>query len=295
MCDLLGAGRTEASSLQPFWVYNRFPEAVAAILFSKKAVMRPGSQNEHVVDVMTGEVAALEAEQAAALDRDGYLLLRGAVPEPWCANLRAAFDAGVGTGDQWPTPRSADWRHSLVDLDLTVQRTCRLPSLLAAVGQILGDPFFLSQVEGREPLPDGGHQALHRDGAGLDAVAALIFLDPYGPGNGATRVVPRALDGGEADETLSLIVKGGAGDILVFDADLLHGATRNRSGARRRSLLLSFVPECDRSINDACRALRNVRMDTSEVFVPFGCMPSVVGAPFADVQREVPPGFAEEG
>ena len=217
-------------------------------------------------------VAPLEAEQAGALDRDGYLLLRGAVPEAWRDALRAAFDAGVAPNDQWGAPRGAGWRHTLVDLDPTVQRTCRLPSLLAAGGRMLGGPFFLCQVEGREPLLDGGHQPLHRDGAGQNAVAALVFLDPYGPDNGATRLVPRHLDlgdlGGEPDEALSLILAGEAGDILVFDADLLHGATCNRSGARRRSLLLSFKPERDRAGEDACRAVRNVRMDTREVFVP---------------------------
>ncbi|MFZ0269823.1 phytanoyl-CoA dioxygenase family protein [Caulobacter sp.] len=218
------------------------------------------------------KVEPLEAEQAAALDRDGYLLLRGAVPEAWREGLRDAFDAGVGTQDQWAAPRGLGWRHALVDLDPVVQRTCRLPSLLAAGGQMLGAPFFLGQVEGREPLLDGGHQPLHRDGVGVNAVAALVFLDPYGPDNGATRVVPRPLDpgdlGGESDETLSLILTGEAGDILVFDADLPHGATRNRSGARRRSLLLSFMRERDRAAQDACRAARNVRMDTRQVFVP---------------------------
>jgi hypothetical protein len=215
------------------------------------------------------KVDPLEAEQAAALDRDGYLLLRGAVPGPWRDMLRVAFDAGVETPDQWTAPRGVGWRHALVDLDPTVQRTCRLPSLLAAAGQMLGCPFFLSQVEGREPLLDGGHQPLHRDGAGRNAVAALIFLDAYGPDNGATRVVPRPLDlDGQPDEALSLTLAGEAGDILVLDADLLHGATRNRSGARRRSLLLSFKPECDRASEDAHRAVRNVRMDTSEAFVP---------------------------
>jgi ectoine hydroxylase-related dioxygenase (phytanoyl-CoA dioxygenase family) len=138
---------------------------------------------------------------------------------------------------------------------------------------MLGGPFFLAQVEGREPLKDGGHQPLHRDGAGMKAVAALVFLDAYGAHNGATRVIPRHLDSGpldqvEPDETLSLITAGEAGDILVFDADLPHGATRNRSGARRRSLLLSFVEERNRATMEACRAIRNVRMDTGEMFVP---------------------------
>ncbi|WP_249163044.1 hypothetical protein [Bradyrhizobium diazoefficiens] len=63
------------------------------------------------------KVDPLKPEQAAALDRDGYLLLRGAVPAAWRDALRAAFDSGVGTGDQWAAPRGAGWRHALVDLD----------------------------------------------------------------------------------------------------------------------------------------------------------------------------------
>ncbi|ATQ41613.1 phytanoyl-CoA dioxygenase family protein [Caulobacter mirabilis] len=213
-------------------------------------------------------VDPLDGALAAALDRDGYLLLRGAVPETWRDALRDAFDAGVGPVSQWSAPRGGDWRHALVDLDPTVQRTCRLSTLLAAAAHMLRAPFFLSQVEGREPLPDGGHQPLHRDGAGMTAVAALIFLDSYGPENGATRVVPRHLDRGAPDEALALTLAGEAGDILVFDADLLHGATCNHSGARRRSLLLTFLSEQHRAEQNAARAIRNVRMDTSEAFAP---------------------------
>jgi len=213
-------------------------------------------------------VDRLDVAQAAALERDGYLLLCGAVPEAWRDALRAAFEDGVGPAGQWVAPRGPGWRHALVDLDPVVQLTCRLPSLLAAAGQMLGGPFFFSQVEGREPLPDNGHQPLHRDGLGLKAVSALVFLDPYGPANGATRVVPRSLDRGEPDEALALTLAGEAGDILVFDADLLHGATRNRSGARRRSLLLGFKLEPERAGEDASRAVRNVRMAVSETFVP---------------------------
>jgi hypothetical protein len=93
--------------------------------------------------------------------------------------------------------------------------------------------------------------------------AAMLMRDGYLLLRGA---VPEAWR--EPDEASSLIIAGEAGDILVFNADLPHGATRNRSGARRRSLLLSFMPERMRAAQESCRALRNVRMDTSEVFVP---------------------------
>ena len=155
-------------------------------------------------------VEPLPAEQAAVLDRDGYLLLRGAVPEAWRQGLRDAFDAGVGTPDQWGAPKGPGWRHALVDLDPRVRRACRAPALLAAAGRLVGGPFYFSQVEGREPLPGSGHQPLHRDGLGKHCVAALIFLDAYGPDNGATRVVPRPLDLGAPDESLAQILAGEA-------------------------------------------------------------------------------------
>lgn len=212
------------------------------------------------------------------LHQNGYLLLRQAVPADWLDELRATFEAGVIAPEQWPVPRGLDWRHALVDLDARVQAVCRLPALLAVAGELIGEGFFLAQVEGREPLAGGGHQVLHRDLSELrlgDRVTALVYLDDYGPANGATRIVPGSHRPGErlapfdfSDESRALQLAGKAGDVLLFDADLVHGACRNPSGARRRSLLISYFAESLYASQEQTASLRNVQMDTRERFDP---------------------------
>lgn len=214
----------------------------------------------------------------ATLRRNGCVLLRGAIPADWLDDLRAAFDAGARPSHAWSPPRGADWLHALVDLDPVVQATCRLPPLLAAVGGLIGERFFLAQVEGRDPLPNGGHQALHRDGCAAragDTVSALAFLDDYGPHNGATRFVPgthRCAPGASPAETGEeagvVQLSGNAGDLFVFDADLIHGGSRNLTGARRRSMLITYFDEAQYAAHLATAAMRHVRMDTSERFDP---------------------------
>ncbi len=212
------------------------------------------------------------------LHRDGYVLLRRAIPAEWLGGLRAAFDAGVKPSEQWPVPRGMDWRHSLLDLDSKVQAVCRLPQVLTVVGELIGERFFLSQVEGREPLAGGGHQRLHRDLSAQrpgDMANALVYFDDYGPENGATRIVPGSHrpEQGEPpfdfnDESRSVQLSGSAGDILVFDVDLVHAGSLNSSGARRRAILISYFSQSLYASHLETADLRSIRMDTTDSFDP---------------------------
>ena len=166
----------------------------------------------------------------------------------------------------------------MLDLDPKVQAVCRLPGVLAAAGTLIGERFFIAQVEGREPLAGGGHQRLHRDLSVHrpgDTVVALAYLDDYGPENGATRTVPGTHRLGEGeqefdfnDESRSVQLAGHAGDIVVLDADLVHAASRNPSGARRRTLLFSYQAESCHASHLETLTLRGTRMDTCERFEP---------------------------
>ena len=71
-----------------------------------------------------------------------------------------------------------------------------------------------------------------------------------------------------ADEARAGQLSGHAGDILMFDAHLLHGASLNPIGARRRSVLFGFFAEPRHAAHLATAHLRNVRMATDERFDP---------------------------
>jgi ectoine hydroxylase-related dioxygenase (phytanoyl-CoA dioxygenase family) len=212
------------------------------------------------------------------LHQDGCTVLRGAIPMPWLYGLRDAFDAGVKPSDHWPVPRGWGWRHSLLDLDENVRSVCRLPALLAVVGELMGQRFFLAQVEGRELLAGGGQQALHRDMSAQrpgDTVIAIAFFDDYGADNGATRWIAgthrpdqSSSVANNSDESMAVQLSGQAGDILVFDADLLHAASLNPTGARRRSMLINYFAEPRYVAHLETARLRSVRMDPVEWFEP---------------------------
>lgn len=220
----------------------------------------------------------LSTSEQEQLHSNGFALLSQAVPQDWLPDLCASFDSNIAESALWPVPRASSWNHAMVDLLPQVQAVCRLPALLAVVGALIGERFFLAQVEGREPRQGGGHQQLHRDLSSQrpgDNISVLIFLDDYGPHNGATRIVPgshrarpREAPFDFLDESRSLQLSGHAGDILVFDADLVHGACINPSGARRRSFLVSYFAEPLYASHLKTARLRNVRMDTSECFEP---------------------------
>lgn len=72
------------------------------------------------------------------------------------------------------------------------------------------------------------------------------------------------------DESQAIQLAGRAGDALVFDAELVHAASRNISGAKRRTLMVSYRAEALYALHVATRVLRNVRMATCDRFEPSG-------------------------
>jgi ectoine hydroxylase-related dioxygenase (phytanoyl-CoA dioxygenase family) len=216
-------------------------------------VPEPFASFEDALALAGAGESTLTDEQRAALDRDGYVIFRNAIPAAWIAPLRDTFERLDTPSEGWPAPREFGTRHAMLDDDESVRAACLLPQVLAGVFHYLGRRFFLASVEGRDPCVGRGEQRLHRDWTFDEGqtplVKALGFLDPFGPENGATRVIPGSHrepgDGsafrqyGEDDPRLA-VLEGEAGDVFLFHGRLAHSGTRNRSGAKRRALQMWF-------------------------------------------------------
>jgi ectoine hydroxylase-related dioxygenase (phytanoyl-CoA dioxygenase family) len=196
---------------------------------------------------------ALDLAEADALDRDGYIILRNAIPAFALEDLRAQFEAAIVAPDQWPAPREHDTRHAMLDENEDVRRVCLAPRVLAVLYRLFGQRFFLADVQGRDPRPNGGHQKLHRDWpegtCATEMVVGLAFIDHFGRDNGATRLVPGTQGdrGGMNDldcfgerHPEEIVVAGKAGDFLLFHGHLGHSGMRNISGAPRRTLQIGY-------------------------------------------------------
>jgi ectoine hydroxylase-related dioxygenase (phytanoyl-CoA dioxygenase family) len=107
---------------------------------------------------------------------------------------------------------------------------------------ILGEDCILSSLNSFEPLQGQGNQSLHRDGPprppeGTLAINSMWSVDGMDRDNGATRLIPGShlhADPPPADEQGVLYAEAPPGSVVVTNAHVLHAASANPSGRRRR-------------------------------------------------------------
>jgi ectoine hydroxylase-related dioxygenase (phytanoyl-CoA dioxygenase family) len=194
----------------------------------------------------------LSSAEEAALDRDGFVVMPGVVDREWLERLRAAFDAHLQHRLFMIPPTAQGSRHllDLANADPACDRVWSHPRVLAAVRHVLGRPFRLSSLNGRDPVQGDGGQGLHADwpdrraGDPFQVCNSLWLLDDMTADNGGTRLVPGShrLDSSErvvgADGThpREIVLEAPAGTVVVFNSHVWHGGGVNRSGARRRAM-----------------------------------------------------------
>jgi ectoine hydroxylase-related dioxygenase (phytanoyl-CoA dioxygenase family) len=116
------------------------------------------------------------------------------------------------------------------------------PAVYQLMRHFLGQDCILSSLNSLEPLKGQDNQRLHRDrltppGQEVVAMNSLWVIDDMDRDNGATRVVPgshRMEISPDETEQRAVHVAAPAGHVIVINSSLLHGASANHSGRRRR-------------------------------------------------------------
>jgi ectoine hydroxylase-related dioxygenase (phytanoyl-CoA dioxygenase family) len=186
-----------------------------------------------------------------ALEREGYVVVPGALDDRWVERLRRAFDESpVQSGGTQhieitnETPEVGSWR-----------ALEHHPVLTAAADHLLKQPYCLGGLHGRNPLTGFGQQGLHCDCLRDQAsecvlITALWMLDDFTPENGATRVVPgshrikrppaKNFSQPLANHRDEKIIVARAGSVLMFNGYLWHSGRRNNSNGPRRAVQMGI-------------------------------------------------------
>ncbi|MBX3010394.1 MAG: phytanoyl-CoA dioxygenase family protein [Caldilineaceae bacterium] len=205
----------------------------------------------------------LPAEHRASLDEQGFTVFPNVIDPAWLAALRETFEritaeegdaAGAEVSKMEGVRRLAD----LVNKSDLFDRLYTHPLVLAAAYHVIGRPFKLHSINGHDPLPGYGQQAMHPDWGGVrpdptvfHVMNSLWILDDFGPDNGATRLVPGShrwtahprdqMSDLKAPHPQEIFVSAPAGSVLVFNSHAWHGSTTNRSQRTRRVYHCAFI------------------------------------------------------
>jgi ectoine hydroxylase-related dioxygenase (phytanoyl-CoA dioxygenase family) len=177
---------------------------------------------------------------------NGFTIVKNVLTEAELTFLRPAIDDIYATYDpQRDGLRRVDgyrFASNLVNFGAFFESIFLRSPVYDLVRNLLGDDCILSSLNSLEPLPGQGNQVLHRDqpsesGSPPIVANSLWAIDEMDRANGATRLIPAShknSDPPPADESGAVYAEVEAGSVIVTNAHILHGASANRSGRRRR-------------------------------------------------------------
>lgn len=203
-------------------------------------------------------------EQAEQLREEGYTVIKAVMDETEVENYRRLVDhlyelfdpridhPGINV-DEGAAGEPVDWSKRPQEHNMATTILARhsafwtIPTrepVSSLIRDMLGEDVVLSSLNSLEPLPGRGHQNLHRDEGpagpeGYVTANSIWVLDPMDQGNGATRLVPgthRTDELTQDDDPRLIFAAADPGDVIVTNAHVLHAASRNNDGRRRRVL-----------------------------------------------------------
>lgn len=225
--------------------------------------------------IQTTVSPTLSADDVTHFHREGWVVLRGAIPrarvQPMIDHYMELRAQGPKPGDMGGDPRNATDplnrfprfinQHAW---DESSRRWCADPALVGAASAVIGQQAVLNQSMLYFKPAGGRGQALHQDHQYITTtplVGVWVALDRADRANGGMVVVPRSHTHGlmkvrKADTGLSFTGGGTEvpaglqelgidmepGDALLFGGFLVHGSYPNTTTDRfRRSFICHFI------------------------------------------------------
>jgi len=220
----------------------------------------------------------LTSQQREQLDTLGYVIFYNVIDPAWLEALRAKFEelsaeegdkAGSEVGQMNGVRRLAD----LVNKGEVFDRIYTNPLVLAAANHLINRPFKLHSLNGHDPLPGYGQQALHPDWGGergglevCCVINSMWMLDDFAKENGATRVVPgsQRWPGSPREQMADptgphpqeIYLEAPAGSVAVFNGHAWHGSRHNSTERKRRVYHGAFIAREFKQQTDQRKYLR---------------------------------------
>jgi ectoine hydroxylase-related dioxygenase (phytanoyl-CoA dioxygenase family) len=192
------------------------------------------------------------------LEHDGFVALPDFMSADLLAEVRARVDElfeeeGEAAGSEFKQEAGSRRLANLVAKGEVFERIVTDRTILALMSEVLGPELKLSSLNVRSADPlSGGLQPLHvdggflPDGGGYCVCNSVWMLDDFTASNGALRVVPGSHKSGRLPQDVladplaphpdELLVTGSAGTVVVMNAHLWHGGTRNSTERPRRAM-----------------------------------------------------------
>lgn len=199
----------------------------------------------------------LPSEAAAALARDGFVVVPGPIAAEYMPALSAAYDEAVAAAvpEEVHVGSSTTRVSDFVNRGPAFDGLYLFAPLLDACERVIAAPDKLSTIHARTLRPHQPPQDLHvdfrHDAAGFPMIGFILMIDPFHAENGATRFVPgsqtwpgipkECVADCKADYEGQVLTCGPAGSLVIYNGSVWHGHTANRSCRPRRSIQGAFI------------------------------------------------------
>ena len=224
----------------------------------------------------------LTEDERKFLDEQGYLVIRDVLSPDQGKAFSSRLDELVKlewevAGSEVHQEKGSYMLGNLIDKDPRFEFCVTHPKVLAAIAHVLQKDFKHSSLNSREALPGDGLQRLHEDYGkpikpgewGRVACNSIWLLDDFNKTNGATRVVPGshrkeklpqdAIEDIYAAHPDEIQLIAPAGTVVVFNAHLWHGGSKNESSKSRHAMHCFF---CQREDEQQTNQREHLRPET---------------------------------